>query len=145
MVCPVCEVRMHTDCFIQFIGGTDRTRCPQCGFDNIYPMQMRHTNRKRAEFISKSKSYFEQVDKYISDNGHVTATENSVNLLLCMFKFYKDNKYMASSFSSLLLQIKKKLIEIIENTHMMKFAGHGEFMGLYVEIFSKPPVLLPAW
>ena len=140
-VCEICNVKMHVNCMFAYISETNNMICPQCNQGCIQPRKYktRVSNKNKNAFAKKIAKIFPIIEAHSDENGVVIPTKKSVDALLSLFSYIRDNKYHAMNFPNFLLIAKQKLIDVIQNPHMKKYENHYKFSYIYASIYTRNP------
>ena len=133
-VCAICNVKMHTECYIMYIAKSNDV-CPQCKSFSIHPSRYQYS-RHRADVITKIRNFLDDLDTYRAPNGHLYMHQKSISALSSMFKYIRENKDELASVKGFMLQVKIKLIDLIENEYINTQAY---FCSIYTDIFKETP------
>lgn len=134
--CLVCNLRMHIDCFIDYVANTnDMAKCPQCNNATLC-LKTHYVTRKASATIQDLDKSWGLVNRYCIDSTFVMSQE-SVFDLANFFKFIQEHKYDIV-YVPYLLQLTKRLYGVvIGNQAMQYYEGYSSILDIYADTFPR--------
>ena len=135
-LCAFCNVKMHTECYIQFVAKGNCIRCPQCTKQRICVIEYTYTWKQVHSRILQRYIYIHHAYNVCRSRWNIFWYFLLRFLAIC---FFEKNVLDILYIPSFIFHVKQKLLDAITNEHLMKYKVCTHLHTICNKIFNCPP------